>query len=38
MSRRPHRYIPQLPVNAPTRKHGQVHILQVHRKPDLMKF
>jgi hypothetical protein len=38
MSRWPHRFIPQLPVNAPTRKHGQVHILQVHRKPDLMKF
>ena len=38
VSRWPHRYIPQLPVKASTRKHGQVHILQVHRKPDLMKF
>ena len=37
-SRWPHRYIPALPVNASTRKHGAVQILEVQRKPYIMKF
>ena len=37
-SRWPHRCIPKLPTTASTRKYGTVQILQVQRKPDLMKF
>ncbi len=37
-SRWPHRHVPRLPTMATARKYGAVQILQVERKPDIMKF